>query len=504
MTDINPSVMFEDSKGSRYFFYYKDASIYYREIPSTGDTKDTILISQVNGDFAAAIDTDDAIYLTCNSRYKGVLLFIYANSGWKFESIVNQHNSANIYIMDIIVQNDSIHIFFSKKLPVANMYNVYHIHKNVNDKTPYVEYSWKKNSLSEIYAQNIESSYSLLPLKNGIIHYASIWCDGTHYYINYYCYDDSTKSWLHKSLNISYKNQVFIKLIQHNKKINLLCFSNENEADNIHHFLSKSSGSNEIDFKELENTRIDTKGIIPLFYSDDKAMQLAWIKDHVFHQYTFDDSSGKWKKAIDLPITAETNMHILKIMKSSNPLSITKGYYLLDKNGNILRPVEHISKSTDEDKIKDTPIADPQPDMNDYLKQILAEIKDLSDNVRYLNNRMGSIENRSSKEPLPIRPSIPAKNPVKNETEQPALKKSDFKEKFMKNEKSPNYENLLIKQDNITTYVGKSASGKPASDISQGIKTDNGAAGSEKQAFVPPRAEKGNNLFKKIGEFFNR
>ena len=67
--------------------------------------------------------------------------------------------------MDIIVQNGSIHIFFSKKLPVANMYNVYHIHKNANDKTPYIEYSWKKNSLSEIYSQSIENSYSLLPVK---------------------------------------------------------------------------------------------------------------------------------------------------------------------------------------------------------------------------------------------------------------------------------------------------------------------------------------------------
>ena len=124
MTDINPSVMLEDSKGNRYFFYYKDSSVCYREVPVQGGVKDTILISQANGDYAAAIDADDTIYLTCNNRYKGILLFIYTSSGWKFEPVANLHNSSNIYIMDIIVQNGSIHIFF-QKLPVANMYNVF-------------------------------------------------------------------------------------------------------------------------------------------------------------------------------------------------------------------------------------------------------------------------------------------------------------------------------------------------------------------------------------------
>lgn len=490
MADIKPSVMLEDSKGGGYFFFYRDSSIYCREIPNQGDVKDTILISQANGDFAAAIDADDSIYLTCNSRYKGVLLFIYTNSGWKFEPVVNQHNSSNIYIMDIIVQNGSIHIFFSKKLPVANMYNVYHIHKNINDKTPYIEYSWKKNSLSEIYSQNIESSYSLIPLKNGIIHYASVWCDGTHYYINYYCYDNSTNSWLHKSLSISWKNQIFIKLIQHNRKINLLCFSNEIEGSNIYHFLSKSSSGTEIDFKEFGNIRIDTNGMIPQFYTDNKAIQMAWIRDHVFHQYTFDDSSGKWRKTIDLPITPETNMHILKIMKSSNPLSITKGYFILNKNLNISRPLELMSRTIPEDKPMEKVQSALLPDMNDYLKQIILEIRDLSDNVKYLNDKIGGIERKTIA-------------PPKITTEQPTLKKSDFKEKFMKNERPPNYESLLMKQENITTYVGK------PDDVK-----------SEKQAFVPPDSaapknntdkwakdpkeisDKHNSLMKKIEEFF--
>lgn len=514
MADIKPSIVIEDSKSNRYYFYYKDSSIYYREVSSAGESKDTILISQANIDFAATIDTDDAIYLTCNSRYKGVLLFIYTNNGWKFEPVMNLHNSSNIYIMDMIVQNGSIHIFFSKKLPIANMYNVYHIHKDLNEQVPYIEHSWKKNSLSEIYSHNIENSYSVIPSKGGMIYYASVWYDGTHYYINYYCYDDSIKSWIHKSLNISYKSQVSIKLISHNKKINLLCFSNDSEASNIHHFLSKSSGGNEIDFKELNNTHIDTHGATPLFYADDKTLQLAWIKDHVFHQYTLDDSSSKWRKAIDLPVTAETDIQLIKSIRNTGSISILKGYFLIDKNYNISRPIEHTARNAVEDKPKEKLQAATSPETNDYLKQILDEIKGLSDNVRYLNNRIDNLESKpfiqkspeeEVKEMLPARPRAAANNSY----DQSELKKSNFKEKFMKSEKTPNYNSLLIKQENINTYVGKPSTSIITGEASPTIKAGAETAGNSKQAFAAPGSTvqqvtpyKYNNLFKKIGEFF--
>ncbi len=524
MIDIKPSIILEDSKGSKYLFYYKDTSIYYREVSGAGDTKDTILISQANADFAAAIDTDDAVYLACSSRYKGILLFIYTNSGWKFEAVVNQHNSANIYIMDMVVQNGSIHIFFSKKLPVANMYNVYHIHKNINEQVPYIEYSWRKNSLSEIYSQNIESSFSILPLKGGSIHYASVWYDGTLYYINYYCFDDSIKSWIHKSLNISYKNQVSIKLISHNKKINLLSFSNESEASNIHHFLSKSSGSSEIDFKELNNSLVDTGGVIPLFYADDKSLQLAWIKDYVFHQYTLEDSSGKWKKAIDLPITAETNIRVIKCIRNTGSIAISKGYFILDKDYNILRPLEHTTKIAAEDKQKEKPQAEVSTEMNDYLKQILNEIKGLSENVQLLNSRIDNLESKTfvqkapeaeMKELFPAKPK-PALNGI---LDMAPLKKSNFKEKFMKSEKLPNYETLLLNQEHITTYVGRPGVNAASGELSKENEANIETAGNGKQAFSGSGKKtsqiagevvdedsnapyKYNSLFKKIGEFF--
>ncbi|HYE84253.1 MAG TPA: hypothetical protein VEG39_19075, partial [Clostridia bacterium] len=353
--DIRPSILLEDSKGIRLFFYYRDSSIYYREVSVTGDTKDTMLISQANGDFSAAAGSDDTIYLTCNSRYKGVLLFTYSNNGWKFEPVMSLHNSSNMYIMDTIVLNGSVHIFFSKKLPIANLYNVYHIQKNISEHMPYLEYSWRKNSLSEIYSQNIETSYSILPSKGDIIHYASVWYDGIHYFINYYCYDDSIKSWIQKNLNISYKNQVFVKLIYHNKRINLFCFSNDKDGGHINHFQIKSSGASEIEFKELSNTLINTGGAVPLFYSDEKSIQLAWVKDNIFHQYAFDDSSAKWKKIIDLPVTADDNLHVIKTIRSSVANSASKGYFFLDKDYNIARPVEHKTRSITEDKPKEKP-----------------------------------------------------------------------------------------------------------------------------------------------------
>lgn len=511
MADIKPSIVLEDSKGNKYLFYYKDYSIYYREVPSTGDTKDTILISQANTDFAATIDTDDTVYLVCNSRYKGVLLFIYTNLGWKFESVVNLNNSSNIYIMDILVQNGSIHIFFSKRLPIANLYNVYHLQKNISEQSPYIEYSWKKTSLSEIYSQNMESSFSLIPSKGGIIHYASVWYDGTLYYINYYCYDDSIKYWIHKTLNISYKNQVSIKLISQSKKINLLCFSNVNEASNIHYFQSKSASSSEIDFKELNNAYIETNGVIPLFYHDDKALQLAWLKDYVFHQYTFDDSAGKWRKTIDLPVTPETNMHLLKLIRNSGSISMAKGYFLIDKNYDISRPIEHVPKQVPEDKPKEKPQAAAVPEVNDYLKQILDEIKGLSDNVHHLNSRIEKLEGDTyaKKYPLAKPDELPSENQesINAALGSKTFKKTNFKEKFMKDVKVPNYDNLLIKQENITTFVGKPAVGKNSGTTSHGAEGNDDISG--KQAFVAPGsrhqstgADKNAGLFKKIGEFF--
>ncbi len=524
MVDIKPSIVLEDSRGNRYFFYYKDSSIYYREVSGTGDRKDTILISQANSDYAAAIDTDDTIYLTCNSRYKGVLLFIYTNNGWKFEPVVNLHNSSNIYIMDMLILNGSIHIFFSKKLPVANMYNVYHIHKSINVQVPYIEYSWRKNSLSEIYSNNLENSYSLLPSKGGIIHYASVWYDGTHYYINYYCYDDSTKYWLQKSLNISYKSQVFIKLMHHNKKINLLCFSNESEASNIHHFLSKYSGASEIDFKELNSSRIDTNGIIPLFYSDDKALQLAWIKDNVFHQYTFDDSSGKWRKAIDLPVTTDININVIKIIRSSSSISITKGYFLLDINYNLSRPIEHTSRNAIEDKPNEKLQTEVSNEVSDYLKQILGEVKALAENVKHLNNRIDSLESntfvqKAAEEGQKELLQAKSRTAANNASERSLFKKSNFKEKFMKNGSTPSYDSLLLKQESLTTFLGKPEVNKAIDDITQDSKVIGETADNGKQAYVAPNlksqkasmsngtddtepTEKNNGLIKKLGEFF--
>lgn len=524
MADIRPSIVMEDSKGNKYFFYYKDYSIYYREVSDTGDIKDTILISQVNTDFTAVIDSDDTLYLTCNSRYKGVLLFIYTNYGWKFEPVVNLHNSSSIYIMDMVVQNGSVHIFFSKKLPIANMYNVYHIHKDMDEQVPYIEYSWRKNSLSEIYSQNIESSFSILPSKGGIIHYASVWYDGTHHYINYYCFDESIKSWIHKSLNISYKNPVSIKLLHHNKKINLVCFSNEGDGSNVHLFINKSSGSSETDFKEIGNARIETGNTVPLFYSDDKALQLAWIKDHVYHQYTLDDSSGKWKKAIDLPITAEINLQYIKYVRNAGSVSISKGYFLIEKDYNILRPVAHNPRIASEDKQKEKQQPAAVPETSDYLKQLLDVIKDLSENVRSLNNRIEDLENRndSLKEPEERTKELvhqSQKAAADGSFPGVKLKKSNFREKFMKAEKAPNYESLRVNQENINTYVGKPKSSSEAAVNPPEHKADADSQSNGKQAFVPPasfgqqsgRSEKleetetsskNNNVLKKIGEFF--
>lgn len=522
MSEPNPSIMVEDSKANRYFFYSKDSSIFYDEVSNSGDNKNTILITQINDGFAVSIDKDDTIYLTCNSRYKGILLFSYSGDGWKFESVINAHNSTNMHIMDMIVQNGSIHIFVSKKLSV-DIHNVYHIQKNIRENAPYSDYAWNKNSLSEIYSQNIENSYSLLPLKNGSIHYAGVWCDGTRYYINYYCYDESVKSWIHKNLSISYKNQISIKLIPHNKKINLLCFSVENGTGSIHHFWGKGGGGSEIDFKEFGNTRMDTNGTVPLFYADDKGIQAAWVRDYVFHQYTLDDSSGKWKKTLDLPLTAERRIYVLKIIKNSGLPSITKGYFLLNEKFNILKPAEFFSGSIAADKPKKAYENANESDIKFSLNQILSEIKALSENMRSMDKRINGLERNTSGNNAYDREHIVTyteKPEIDKITEDSniKLKKSNFKEKFMNSRTAPNFESMLKKNQNITAFTGKENKNSVSGEIPQEIKDDNRTDANKKQAFATPgktvrqdtestnanenETSDKNTLLKKIGEYF--
>lgn len=517
MLDIRPSTIVEDSRGNRCFFYYKDYSIYYREVTNTGEIKDTILISQVGSDFAAAIDAEDTLYLVCNSRYKGILLFIYTNYGWKFEYVITVHNSSNIYLMDMLAFNGSIHIFFSKKLPLPNIYNIYHISRDLNDPSPYAEYAWRKNILSEIYSQNIEQSYSIIQVKGGLIYFAGIWHDGTNHYINYCCYDDGTKSWIHKSLPASYKNGVNIRLIYHNKKVNLFCFSEVGDGNNLHHFTNKPYGSGEIEFKHLYSTKIEAQGTTPSFYADEKAIRMEWIKDRVYFQYIFDEASGKWKKSIELPQTADADMLYLRVIKNTgSALHSSKGFYLLDMGYNFAKPLEHSVKSGKAEKSAEKPANDVPSEAADYLKEILNEIKSLSDSIKYLNKRLDSLEGNRE---LPALPALPA--PLSNKTpENPVLKKSNFKEKFMKSTSSPDYKNLFLKQEGISAFAGKPAEdrGKPG-EIAKESKPAADASKNEKQAFVKPPIKsdksdvgkndienpedyKYNNIFKKIGEFF--
>lgn len=522
MLDVRPSTVVEDSQGNKYFFYYMDSSIYYREVTSTGEIKDTILISQVGSDFAAAVDVDDTLYLACNSRYKGIMLFVYTNYGWKFEYVINAYNVSSIYLIDILIANSSIHIFYSKKLPLPNMYNVYHMSKRLNEPSPYVEYAWRKNSLSEIYALSLEYSFSLLLSKGGLIHFAGVWNDGTQYFINYHCYDDSIKAWMHKSLSMSYKNGVNIKLLYYNKKLNLFCFSTDSDGNNLHHFISKPSGGNDIGFKHLYSTKIDSDGTMPSFYADEKSIRMEWLKDSIYWQYAFEEGSNKWKKTIELPQTADTDMLYMKIIKNKSTASYPfKGYYLLDRSYHITKPMEHMSKSSQGGKTAEKAVINPPNDTTDYLKQILNEIMSLSDNVKYLSRRVESLESKSSSLKTGMEESSePPVSVSSRPQEYPTFKKSGFKERFMKSTTDPDFKSLLMNQDNISISAGipdddtrkSEESIKENKPSTEAIKNENrtfteSAANTVKETEIIETNKnktdyKHSSLLEKIGEFF--
>ncbi|MGE5631231.1 MAG: hypothetical protein ACM3TR_09075 [Caulobacteraceae bacterium] len=515
MSDIKPSAVIEDSHGNRYFFYYKDNSICYKEVANSGETKDTILISQVNSDFAVTIDTDNTLYLICNSRYKGLLLFYYNSLGWRFEQVINVHNSSALYLMDILVINSSIHVFFLKKLPIANMHTVYHMIKDANEQNSFPELSWKKSSLSEIYAQNIDNAYSLLHTKNGCLHFSCVWYDGTNYFINYYCYDSSTKAWTYKTLQTAYKSYPYVKLIYHNKNINLLCFISENGNNFVQHFVSKAANSNSIEFKQLYMEKVDTVNIVPVFFYDDKSVHLSWIKDSVYFQYTLDDSAYKWNKNIELPVNSDMSLIYMSILKNSGTVHVNKGYFLIDKSYKIIRPLEINLKNyaVDTPKEKGETISN---DMNEYAKEILNEIKALSENVKHLSSRLESLEKTDSRknyegnakqdkvETFNVRQS----NTIENQP----LKKTAFKEKFMKSNPLPSYESLLEDRNNVSVFASKPGDNKKkTAEASQSKKPDDMYSSVPARPTADAKADniqenpaesKYNNIFKKIGEFF--
>jgi hypothetical protein len=190
----------------------------------------------------------------------------------------------------------------------------------------------------------------------------------------------------------------------------------------------------------------------------------------------------------------------------------------------ISKPIEYVQKKNTEEISRGKSQTAASPDMNEYLKQILVEIKDLSDNVRYINNRIDGLEGKTYvqkayKDEEKGMYTVKSKTESRNDMDNTELKKSNFREKFMNSSTIPKYDNLLMKQENINTYVGKPGKDKPSDDTSQGIKDNIEMPGNDKQAFVPPAAKaytnninrkpqgeeppyKYNNLFKKIGEFF--
>ncbi|HYE80803.1 MAG TPA: hypothetical protein VEG39_01415, partial [Clostridia bacterium] len=174
----------------------------------------------------------------------------------------------------------------------------------------------------------------------------------------------------------------------------------------------------------------------------------------------------------------------------------------------------HASMSSLEEKAKEKLINSVTTETNDYLKQILDQIKDLSDNVKFLNSRIDNLEGRNlvnkgywgePEELLPPSPITTANEALVHTS----LNKSSFKEKFMKNEKTPNYDNLAIKQENITTFIGKPPANKNTGDTPQEAKAKDEPVSSEKQAYITPdfagqdgTPYRSNGLIKKLGEFF--
>jgi hypothetical protein len=131
-------------------------------------------------------------------------------------------------------------------------------------------------------------------------------------------------------------------------------------------------------------------------------------------------------------------------------------------------------------------------------------MKDLTDNVRHLSSRIDNLESKTyigkiNEEGFKSLPQLKPHAAVNDTLEKSNIKKNNFKEKFMKNINAPNYESLLVKHENVTTYVGKPGVSQNAPDAQQENKSNSEPHSNEKQAYVNSVARLQNGKQEKIG-----
>lgn len=515
------SVM-EDSFRNKYFFYYSGTSVYCKEVSKDGVSRDTVIASQVSDNFLAAIDLQDRVYVACQNKEKRIFLFVYTKGEWKLEHNLSIQGNGNIKLLALYGLNKALHIVYAKEMTIANFYNIFHLYKADASDSYTVNNTWRKNNICEMYAEDIRSSFSSAMSKEGAIHIACEWFNGSSYLINYCWFDNLNDTWNIKVITTLFKKDITLNILYEDSLLQLLCYTYEDEASAIFCYARKDGYDKAFEFYCLDKINTELK-ISPCFHIEGSVIYLSWILNNCFYQYALNKEQKVWNKKLSSIIPVNENIQLIEYVRNRKGKYriIKKTYFSVDYKFNITLPYfkdrikEDLSNSINTDKslIKNT-----DSNLISCIPYLVEEVHGLSQMIKSISEKLDQVESKKAykdAEPLNIA-SIDIQETKHDYNDIHKLKKSNFKEQFMKSNKLLNRPeavgifvgsanipdpNELSKKEGIEFVENNSPAPKPIQKESE-IKTPPIEETKISKTDTDTGVSKDNNLFKKLGEFF--
>ena len=453
----------EDSTRNKFLFYYSGTSVCCKEISKDGLSRDTIIASQVSDNFLTAIDLQDNIYVACINTEKGIYLFAYENNQWKLDQVLNIQDSGSIFLLSLFAHNSSTHIIYAKQMTIANFYSIHHLYKPGGPHAYHVNSNWKKNNIGEVYAENIDSAYSAVITRDGIIHLVNEWYDGNSYLINYSWYDNGNDSWKKKPITNLYKKDIKVSILYEETTLHLLCYTYEDEISAIFYYAKKEGPGKDFEFSCLDKIKTET-AISPYFHIESGYIFISWLQDKRFGQYSLNKEQKVWSKKFDNTVIAAEMPQVIEYIRNRKGRSFInkKTYFNIDYKHNISLPYFKDNSSDSYNSNDSKQIQNTEGDLIRYIPYLLDEIKSLTEVVKTLDLKIEHLEGKKVNNNNSNNDARPSTIAVKSSTEQKVkqndnstLKKSSFRDQFMSTNK------LLGRPDATALYVPPSSIPNP-------------------------------------------
>lgn len=449
----------EDSSRNKFMFFYNGTSLCCREVSKDGVSKDTIIAAQVSEKFLTAIDLQDNIYVICTNEDKGILLFCYAENQWTLQQILSIQGSGSVYLLSLFVFHGAIHILYAKQMAIANFFNVYHLHRVNSPMAAATNTPWRKNSVCEIYAEDLDKSYSSVFTKDGAIHIVSEWYDGKSYLINSSRYDVSTDIWKRKPITSLFKKDITVSILYEENILHLLCYTFDDDVSAFFYYTKKENSGRDFEFVCLDKIRTP-EAVEPQFYIEGGTLYSTWVGEGKYSQYALNREQKNWSKKMESTIPSGETVLLIESIRNrkGKALIIKKTYFSIDAKNNINMPYFKESSYSSQEMTENRAPRGGDADLARQVPALLEEIKSLSEMVKELKQRLEKLENsrpheteRVSAAPVYHESAAPKPRPK----EGVRLRSSSFKEQFMNSNK------LLHRPEAIALYVGAASIPNP-------------------------------------------